>query len=95
MKSFTSYINETTYSASKVSAIIAKLAKVKEHELEDGKRIVIDGYPGNIYDETDDGEGIVNIIAVDLPAAKGIKGALMKAGITAKLTGKSIDISIK
>ena len=58
----------------------------------DGMRLSIGGYPANIEDHVND--GTIDLVAVDADAAKGIKGALMKAGIMSTIfSGKTVSIN--
>lgn len=80
-----------TYSVDKVLAVLKELSK---SEIESGKRITISGFPANVIDNVQNGS--IDLRAVDIEAAKGIKGALMTKGIMSKITsGTLVSINVE
>ena len=74
------YLAANKYKVEHVLEVLQKLSGATN--IRDGMRIVISGYPADLYDCHQD--GTIDLEAVDEDAYKGIKGALMKEGITTK-----------
>jgi len=62
-----------------VLSIVAQLTGVPQESIYPGSNVTVNGYPATIEDNTESNH--IDFVAVDSDAAKGIKGALMTAGL--------------